>query len=273
VVPVYGGRFRVVPREVVLEDIRRQVAAGAQHITFGDPDFFNAPGHALPLVEGLHHEFPQLSYDVTIKIEHLLKEAGWLQALRQTGCLFVTSAVESFDDAILERFDKRHTRADVVEVVRRFREVGLHLSPTFVTFTPWTTLRSYVDPLETVFDLGLVDSVAPVQYAIRLLIPAGSKLLELYYPWKHADPAVDRLYEDVLALVANRSAEAPRSAAFAEVWELAHAAYGAQVRWFLARRGRSTCPRHRALPERALVLLSRTDRGASLLHQPLLKHI
>ncbi|MGH4017993.1 MAG: CUAEP/CCAEP-tail radical SAM (seleno)protein [Pseudonocardiaceae bacterium] len=259
VVPVYGGRFRVVPREVVLEDIRRQVAAGAQHITFGDPDFFNAPGHALPLVEGLHREFPQLSYDVTIKIEHLVKGAGRLRTLRRTGCLFVTSAVESFDDAILERFDKRHTHADVAEVVRSFREVGLHLSPTFVTFTPWTTLRGYVDLLETIFDLGLVDSVAPVQYAIRLLIPAGSELLELsevrqlveefdpaalYYPWKHPDPAVDRLYEDVLAVVANRSAEA-RSATFADVWELAHAAYGAQVRCSLRAEG--------AAPARATV--------------------
>jgi hypothetical protein len=28
--------FRIVQREVVLEDIRRQAAAGAQHITFGD---------------------------------------------------------------------------------------------------------------------------------------------------------------------------------------------------------------------------------------------
>ena len=44
VVPVYKGTFRIVQREVVLEDIRRQVAAGAQHITFGDPDFFNGVG-------------------------------------------------------------------------------------------------------------------------------------------------------------------------------------------------------------------------------------
>src|SRR5215472_1042914 len=34
--PVYNGRFFAVPREVVLEDIRRLVAAGAEHITFGD---------------------------------------------------------------------------------------------------------------------------------------------------------------------------------------------------------------------------------------------
>ena len=75
VVPVYRGTFRVVQREVVLADIRQQVRAGAQHITFGDPDFFNGIGHALPLVRALHQEFPKLTYDVTIKVEHLLSTA------------------------------------------------------------------------------------------------------------------------------------------------------------------------------------------------------
>ena len=61
IVPVYNGAFRVVEREVVLEDIRQQVAAGARHITFGDPDFFNGPAHALSIVEAVHREFPELS--------------------------------------------------------------------------------------------------------------------------------------------------------------------------------------------------------------------
>ena len=46
---IYQGRFFVIQRDVVLEDIRRQVAAGAAHITFGDPDFFPLPE---PLIGG-----------------------------------------------------------------------------------------------------------------------------------------------------------------------------------------------------------------------------
>src|SRR5688572_32344847 len=46
----------VVPVEVVLEDIDQQVAAGAAHITFGDPDFFNGPTHARRIVEQLHQD-------------------------------------------------------------------------------------------------------------------------------------------------------------------------------------------------------------------------
>jgi radical SAM superfamily enzyme YgiQ (UPF0313 family) len=236
IVPVYGGRFRVVQREVVLEDIRRQVAAGARHVTFGDPDFFNGPGHAIPLVRAMHAEFPELTYDVTIKVEHLLKHADLLPALRDTGCLFVTSAVEAVDDAILARFDKRHTRADFARAAALLRELGLALNPTFVAFTPWTTRAGYVEFLRTIADLDLVEHVAPIQYAIRLLIPAGSRLLELAevralvrpfderslcYPWAHPDPRMDQLQREVMRVARARR---PRHQVFAEVWRLAEAA-------------------------------------------------
>ena len=216
IVPVYNGVFRIISAEVVLADIRRQVAAGAQHITFGDPDFFNGIGHAIPLIEALHKQFPSLSYDVTIKIEHLLKHSEHLRTLRETGCLFVTSAVESVDDAVLEKLDKHHTRADFLEVVRRFRAERLILQPTFVPFTPWTTLEGYLDLLEILRENDLVENAAPIQLAIRLLIPAGSRLLELddirevvapfdqralLFPWKHADSRMDLLCEELQSIV------------------------------------------------------------------------
>lgn len=250
IVPIYEGSFRVVQREVVLQDIEQQVAAGAQHVTFGDPDFFNGPTHAIQIVEALHQRFPSLSYDVTIKIEHLLKQAQLLPVLRDTGCLFVTSAVESVDERILRFFDKCHTKEDFEHVVRLFREVGLALVPTFVTFTPWTSLSGYVDLLSTLLELDLVDNVAPIQYAIRLLIPTGSRLLELAetqqilgefdeaglcYRWSHPDPAVDALCCTVLEAVRAAQAEgASRQMVFARVWELAHQALATSVRQRLA---------------------------------------
>lgn len=216
VVPVYNGIFRIVERDVVLADIRRQIVAGAQHITFGDPDFFNGIGHAIPLVEALHNEFPEITYDATIKIEHLLKHSEFLPVLRQTGCLFVTSAVESVDDLVLEKLDKHHARADFLDVVRRFQKIGLTLQPTFLPFTPWTSPESYIELLKVLRENGLVENVAPIQLAIRLLIPAGSRLLELsevralvapfdesamVYPWKHSDPRVDALSQELQQIV------------------------------------------------------------------------
>src|SRR6185437_419631 len=124
VVPVYGGKFRVTGEAVVLADIRQQVAAGAEHITFGDPDFFNGPAYAVRIVEALHREWPTLSYDVTIKVEHLLHHRELLPRLRATGCLLVTTAVESFDDAILARLDKGHTASDFEHALALTRGLG-----------------------------------------------------------------------------------------------------------------------------------------------------
>jgi radical SAM superfamily enzyme YgiQ (UPF0313 family) len=224
IVPVYDGQFRVVQPDVVLADIAGQVAAGARHITFGDPDFFNGPAHALRIVEALHNAHPGITYDVTIKIEHLLKHRNLLPQLRDTGCAFVTSAVESLDDRVLALLRKGHTRADFLAVVSVFRSLGMTLAPTFVAFHPWTTPASYCDMLDVIAREQLIDHVAPIQLGIRLLIPQGSRMLELdevrqvvgafdpgtlTYRWTHRDRDVDRLHEEIVAevgshLTANR---------------------------------------------------------------------
>ena len=234
IVPVYEGVFRIVDREVVLADIRQQVIVGARHITFGDPDFFNGVGHAIPLVEALHRDFPELTYDVTIKVEHLLHHADLLGTLRATGCLFIVSAVESLDDAVLLKLDKNHTRADFFRVVEQCRRAGITLQPTFVPFTPWTTFEQVLDLFEQIHRLDLVEAVAPIQLAIRLLIPAGSRLLELeevrqmvgpfdaralVYPWNNPNPAVDRLCEELQEIVAASDKwKRSRSATFEKMW-------------------------------------------------------
>ena len=102
-----------------------------------------------------------MTYDVTIKVEHLLKYADQLTVLRDTGCGFVTSAVEAIDDRVLEIFDKGHTRDDFVRAVGMFRDIGMNLNPTFVTFTPWTTLKGYRDLLSLLLELDLVGHVSP----------------------------------------------------------------------------------------------------------------
>lgn len=235
IVPVYDGQFRVVPVDVVLLDIRAQVAQGATHITFGDPDFFNGPTHARRIVEALHHEFPALTYDVTIKVEHLLAHRELLPVLANTGCLFVTSAVESVDDEVLAKLEKGHTRADFMAAAALCRDAGLTLSPTFVAFTPWTTIDGYIDLLRVIADLDLVGNVAPVQWGIRLLVTWQSRLLELpeiqratgpfdpitlTYPWQHSDPRVDLLQQQVMTL-AGTGRQRSRSDIFEKICELA----------------------------------------------------
>ena len=235
IVPVYDGQFRVVPVDVVLADVAQQVAAGAEHITFNDPDFLNGPRHAQRIIETLHARHPSVTYDVTIKVEHLLKHHHLLPVLAETGCLFVTSAVESIDDEVLARLEKGHTRADFLQAVELCHQAGLNLAPTFVAFTPWTTIDEYRELLMTIRELRLVEHVAPVQWGLRLLITEGSRLLELgdvrsrvqgfdprtlTYPWRHDDPAVDALQAAIMREVGVRLGR-PRVEVFGKVRELA----------------------------------------------------
>ena len=245
IVPVYKGKFRIVPVDIVIADIRQQVAAGAEHISFGDPDFLNGPTHSLRLVRALHSEFPNLTYDVTIKVEHIIKSPDVLPVLKETGCLFIISAVEAVDDDVLRFLDKNHTSADFDIAVKLLRDVDISFAPTFVAFTPWTTLRGYVELLHRLVSLRLVDSVPPIQLAIRLLIPAGSYLFHipgfnemvdeyderlLGFPWKNTDPAVDTLQRRVQELVESGEQQGlDRKDVFTRIWSLAHEALGEPI--------------------------------------------
>jgi hypothetical protein len=245
--PVYQGRFFAVPAEVVLEDIRAQVAAGARHITFGDPDFLNSAKHALTVVRRMHAQHPALTFSFTAKVEHIIAHAPIFPELAALGCVFVVSAVESLSDRVLEILDKGHTRGDVYAALEIVRGAGFSLRPTFVAFTPWTTLDDYLELCELVTSHELTHEVDPVQLAIRLLVPPGSLLLEgphltpfltpepfdersLTRGWKHPDPRMDRLEQTVAAAAeeAARLGEDP-AVTFARIHQLAADAAGRPV--------------------------------------------
>jgi radical SAM superfamily enzyme YgiQ (UPF0313 family) len=228
ITPVYGGRFFVVPREIVLQDIRNQVyEGGVQHITFGDPDFLNGPGHSMAIVRQLHSEFPDVTFDATIKVEHILEKRNLFPELADLGCSFIVSAVESLSQDVLSHLKKGHTRDDVLEALAILDKAGIPMRPTLVAFTPWTTPHDYMDVLSFVSEHDLIDHVDPIQYSIRLLVPPGSALLDndesqehaqtkkedtlawlrtldeasFTYRWEHPDRRMDILHREVSALV------------------------------------------------------------------------
>ena len=202
-------------REVVLADIAQQVEAGARHITFGDPDFLNAVPHSLAIVEALHERWPDVTYDATIKVEHLMEHAALLPRLHETGCIFITSAFESCNDAILATLEKGHTRADMAAALAATEAAGLPVRPTWVAFTPWTSMDDVLEMLDFIAEHELERHVQPVQYGLRLLLPPGSPLVArlaaegrlgafddngLTYTWRALDPRVDALQAELSAL-------------------------------------------------------------------------
>jgi radical SAM superfamily enzyme YgiQ (UPF0313 family) len=239
ITPVYQGRFFAVPRDIVLADAAQQVAAGAEHITFGDPDFLNGPTHALRIARTLRQAHPELSFDVTIKVEHILQHRTYMAELAELGCAFVVSAVESLSDTVLVELDKGHTRRDVFEALQICRDAGIALRPSLVAFTPWTTLDDYIDLVDWIVAEGLIDSIEPIQLAIRLLVPPGSALLwsdrprpwlgacddeNFGYRWTHPDGRLDELHAVVSRIAEDGIDDDPAEV----VTRIRHAAYRAR---------------------------------------------
>jgi radical SAM superfamily enzyme YgiQ (UPF0313 family) len=213
---VYEGRVRIVQEDVVLADVAQLAAMGARHIDFGDPDFLNGIRHSLRVVRRMRERFPELTFNFTAKVEHLIEHSDVVHELGRLGCLFIQSAVESLSEVVLRNLDKGHTAADVRRARTIADHAGIVLRPTFVAFTPWTTLDDYLAMLDFVEEMGWIDNVPPVQYAIRLLVPPSSSLLgtpqldgllgpldeaQFTYRWRHPDPAMDELHVNASVLV------------------------------------------------------------------------
>jgi radical SAM superfamily enzyme YgiQ (UPF0313 family) len=219
---VYDGRFRIVEPETVLDDIDNLVSSGARHITFGDPDFFNGAAHAMKVLRAANDRHPELTYDVTIKVEHLLGHRQLLAELAERNVLFVTSAFESTNDEVLTLLDKGHTRRDMHTALELCREVGLDIHPSWLPFTPWTEPGDLAAIFSFIDEFDLFEVTEPVQLAIRLLIPRGSLVLDipgvrdlvgdydeeaLSYVWRSSDPSVDELQAGLAARAERHAAE------------------------------------------------------------------
>jgi len=217
---VYAGRIRKAAIEAVLEDVGWLVEHGASHITFGDPDFLNAPSFASELVSELHSAFPGITFDCTAKVEHVLRYEDLWQQLAERGLLFVVSAFETTNSEVLKVLDKGHLPEDFPRAVTILRTAGVEVRPSFLPFTPWAHSRDLLNILELCVELDLVANVDPVQYSLKLLVPKGSLLLEtpelraylgdydseaMSFRWKARDPATIVLQQKV-AEVASRAA-------------------------------------------------------------------
>ena len=217
---VYDGRMRVVGADSVLADLGQLASDGIQHVTFGDPDFLNAPRYSMDLLRKAHDAHPALTFDLTVKVEHVLAHRSLWPDMADLGVLFVVSAFESTDDRTLSILDKNHTAAEMSEAVDLLRSSGIYVRPTWLPFFPWTSPRHVAGIVEFIDEHRLWAATDPVQLAIRLLIPEGS-LLEshpavvphltgyrpeaLTWSWEFEDPTTGQLYDELDSIAAAAS--------------------------------------------------------------------
>jgi radical SAM superfamily enzyme YgiQ (UPF0313 family) len=239
---VYDGRTRRVDEAVVMDDIDQLVERGARHITFGDPDFLNRWAYGMRIVERLHQRHPDVTFDITTKVSHLLRYASLVGLLAEQGCLFVVSAFECVNDEILRYLDKGHTAADAAHATELLRESGIEPRPSWLPFLPWTTVSDVNDIVDFIVRHELVGSVDPVQMSIRLLIPRGSLMLQvpemepylgpydpdaLSYAWRASDARTVPLQARIAEIVETRQADGvPAPEIFCDVRDAVRGALG-----------------------------------------------
>jgi radical SAM superfamily enzyme YgiQ (UPF0313 family) len=223
---VYDGRIRLTGLEPVLADIEQLVTGGVQHVTFADPDFMNAPRYSLDVLRAAHAAHPLLTFDVTVKVEHVLAQRELWSEMSELGVLFVVSAFESVDERSLDILDKNHTVADMSAAVGFLRDAGIHVRPTWLPFLPWTRPNDLVHLVEFLDIHELWAATDPVQLSIKLLIPEGSLLEEhpavtpfllgyqpsaLTWAWEFEHPATELLHKQLDAIAGDAADSAADS--------------------------------------------------------------
>jgi hypothetical protein len=201
--------------ETVLADVAQMVEMGARHVTFGDPDFLNAPRYALDVLREVSRTFPGLTFDITVKVEHVLDHSEIWEEVAALGVVFVVSAFETTNDRVLGLLDKGHIASDMSAATKILQSAGIAVRPSWLPFTPWTESRDLADIMQFLADHDLLVSTDPVQLTIRLLLPEGSLLLDLpetaaalegydadllTHIWRAAHPTVDELQADLAML-------------------------------------------------------------------------
>ena len=174
----FNGRFKTFSEEKILIDISNQIESGAQHISFDDADFFNGPKYSLKILEKLTKKFPSITYDATIKVEHIIKYQDYFKELTNLNMLFITSAFETTNNRVLKILEKNHTYKDLEQSISISKQYNIDIRPTWMPFTPWTNLVDLINIVTLIEHYELRETVDPIQLTIKLLVPKGSLMLK-----------------------------------------------------------------------------------------------
>ena len=222
-VPIeFKGMFKTFGTEKIITDVTNQVEEGAKHISFNDPDFFNGPKHALKILQLLNEKHPSITYDSTIKVEHILKYPDYFQELKNLNMLFVISAFETTNDHVLNILQKNHSSNDLNKAVELSLENNIDIRPTWMPFSPWTEQNDLISIIKLIENYKLRETVDPIQLTIKLLVPKNSLILKrpemkeylldydpasFSYAWKYKFPNIDNIQNELFTYVLQHESE------------------------------------------------------------------
>lgn len=203
----YDGKVIMVSDDVVIQDVRNLMQQGMTHLTFTDAEFFNAKNHGVRIMRRLHEEFPALTFDFTTRVDHIIEHEDAIKEMAGLGLRFITSALEFPTQKVLDIVAKEISVDDIELAIRKMRDCGVTLNPTFIMYNPWVSKDDISTFKDFIARNDLDDVVDPIQYETRLHLYKGSPLLsrpstaslklteqEFHFDWAHPDPSVDEMY-------------------------------------------------------------------------------
>lgn len=205
----YDGKVLLVSDDLVERDVTNLVAQGMTHLTFTDADFFNAKKHGLKIIRTLHSQFPDLTYDFTTRVDHILENKDAIKEMGQLGLAFITTALEFPKQEVLDQVFKEMNVPMIEEALAFLKEAGVKVNPTFITFNPWVSLEDMAELHDFIARNELENIVDPIQFETRLHLYKGLPLFnndtvkelqleehEFHFDWQHADSRLDKLFMD-----------------------------------------------------------------------------
>ncbi|MCZ2970958.1 radical SAM protein, partial [Acinetobacter baumannii] len=90
----------------------------------------------IKILRKLHEEFPELTYDFTTRVDHILENKKTLAEMKELGVKFITSALEFPSEEVLDAVAKDTSVADIEQGIAYLREIDIKLNPTFIMFNP-----------------------------------------------------------------------------------------------------------------------------------------
>ncbi len=175
----YEGHWRALPAEAVVDGVEhlyKTYEIDAVH--FYDNNFFVNTQRVEKFTSLLKEREISIKWDGTAVVEEFIKLSDeFIERLKQSGFFRVIIGVESGDEEVLERINKRHRNAQVLELARKCAKHGIMASLSFMVGFPWNPEK---DVRETVSLIEEIKRIAP-NTEILLFIFSPYLGTELYH--------------------------------------------------------------------------------------------
>lgn len=138
---------------------------GIDAIHFFDNNFFVNKERAFMLAGMLKQGKINIKWDGTVVVRQFLNlKSKEIDLLKQSGCYRIIAGIESGDKEVLANIQKKHSKTEVLELVRRCKEFELLPSLSFMVGFPWNPEK------DTENTIGLIEEIKNICHDTEILL-------------------------------------------------------------------------------------------------------